>query len=238
MSLKDEIREQRKSLKGAGFKKQASWFITYYGWASLLCVALLVFSVLFIRRILTSKEKILSIMMINSNSLELFSDTDAGDIISRGFEEYIGTDTDRYFVQTDMNESLAVSDNTDYQTAEMIFALSASGQLDIMTADPAVFEHYAKAQFFEDLREHLTESEFSRYREQGLLFYSDALDENGETLETHVPTGIICTGSKVLRDVGAYENSECITGIIAGSAHPETGKIFIEYLMSKGQAAP
>ena len=231
MAIKDEIREQRKKLKGQGFKAHISWFVTYYGAAAIAVITCIAVAVYFIFRIVTGKEQALGIVMINAGSFDLFSDEDAGTEIAEAFSEYAGIDTKKYNIYADLNEHLDISEDMDYSTVERIFALSASNQLDVMTADPEVYAYYSDAQTFEDLRDHFSEEELSEFEKIGLLYYGDSKDEEGNVIESHVPVGIICTDSNELKRAGAFKDSECITGIIGGCPHPETAREFIRFLI-------
>ncbi|MCR5303846.1 MAG: hypothetical protein K6E33_04725 [Lachnospiraceae bacterium] len=230
MALKDEIREQRKSLKGKGIKAHISWFVTYYGMTVVLGIIASIILIYFLYTVFTAKKQGFGIVMINASSLDLFTESDAGEELASAFSEYAGIDPNKETVLADLNERLDISEDMDYQTVERIFALSASNQLDVLTADPEVYDYYSGAQTFEDLRNFLTEEELSYFEKNSLLYYSDSKDSDGNVVETHVPTGVYCTGSEALSRVDAFEEKECITGIIAGSLHPDRAVLFIKYL--------
>ena len=167
MSVNEEIREQRKKLKGAGFKARFEYFWDYYKIHTIVALAVIIFVVTMVRDIANNKPYALYAMFINS------SGTDAQSILQDGFIQYAGIDTQKEDVLVDTTANYVSSslDTTAIATSEKVLALISAKSLDVMVADENTFGHFAGQETFTDLRDVFSEKELSQMDDR--IFYID-----------------------------------------------------------------
>ena len=252
MSVNEEIREQRKKLKGQGYKIH-----------TFVAIAVIIFIVTIVRDISNNKPYALYALFINCEG------PDAQSILQEGFTEYAGINQEEEAVLVDTTANFLSSsmDTTAVATSEKIMALISAKSLDVVVADENSFGHYAGQETFFDLRDVFSEKELADlgdsvyYIDQALIDYlmSDEYtnyltggkyDENNpyaimaaeynETfvfprqeyadMKDPVPVGIILGDSKVLDNCSAYRSVTPIAGIVVNSQRTDRAKAFIEYI--------
>ena len=168
MSVHDEIVEQRKKLKGQGFKAHWDYFWEYYKIHTIVGVIIVIFLVTLIRDIANNKPYALNAMFINNQGMETQT------FLQDGFAEFAGIDRNSEAVLVDTSNYLSNSlDSAAVATSEKIMALLSAKELDVMVADEAVLYRYGAQDTFTDLREVLSEDEFKKFEEAGQLLYVD-----------------------------------------------------------------
>ena len=169
MAVRDEIREQRKKLKGQGFKAHLEYFWEYYKIHTIVALVAIIFVVTLIRDISNNKPYAMYALFVNNQGAA------TQETLQTGFAEYAGIDTEAEAVLIDTSSNYLSSslDNTSVATSEKIMALLAAKELDAMVADEQVLYHYATQETFMDLREVFTEEELKALDEQGLIMYVD-----------------------------------------------------------------
>ncbi len=168
MSVHDEIKEQRKKLKGKGFKAHWDYFWEYYKIHTIIAVIVLIFVITLIRDIANNKPYALNALFINNQG----SDTQA--YIQNGFAEYAGIDTNTEAVLVDTSNYLSNTlDSAAVATSEKIMALLSAKELDVMVADGITLYHYGAQETFIDLREVFSKDELEELDKNGLILYVD-----------------------------------------------------------------
>lgn len=173
MAIRDEIRHQRKKLKGKGPKAYISYFLTYYAVATIAVIAGIAFLVTIVTTVLGGKEEALEVMMLNASTMASGED-DYGETLGAGYAEYAGIDTEEYTVSIDTSVYQTpgvVMDTYDMASTQKVSVQAAAGTLDCIVADASNFYYYANSQAFCDLREILSEEELERYEDS--IYYID-----------------------------------------------------------------
>ena len=167
MSVRDEIREQQKKLKGQGFKAHWDYFWEYYKIHTIVAVVVLIFIAVTIRDISNNKPYAMYAMFINNRGM------DTQPILQEGFTEYAGIDTANYsvIVDTSSNFMSSIVDTTSVATSEKIMAMLAGRDLDVIVADENTFGRYAAQDTFMDLRTIYSDSELESFGDK--IFYID-----------------------------------------------------------------
>ena len=193
MSVREEIKEQQKKLKGQGFKAKAEYFWEYYKIHTIvvICVAILLGAL--IHDISSNKPYGFYAVFLNSGS------TSAQDYLEAGFAPVSGIDTEKYscFIDTSESYNLEVISETTIATSQKIMANIAGGDLDILAADSDIFTYYANQQVFIDLRTILSDEQLSKYQDKLVYVdqaYLDYLDS--EEYQTYVSTGEFDSSNK------------------------------------------
>ena len=167
MAVRDEIREQRKKLKGQGFKAHFEYFWEYYKIHTIVALIAVIFLVTFIRDIVNRKPYALYAMFVNSQGMETQT------TLQDGFAAFAGIDTSKEAVLVDTGSNFIGStiDQTTVATTEKIMAMVSASELDIFVADSGTAYHYAAQQTFMDLRDVYSSEELEALSDR--LFYVD-----------------------------------------------------------------
>ena len=170
MAMNDEIREQRKKLKGKGIKAHFSWFWEYEKVPALIVVLVGGLVISLIYHYATYKPYVFGAMFLNAS----VQDTQSEDL-SADFMEYAGIDAKESDVFTDLSEILTLGNNLsseyDMYSTQKIMAQTAAGQIDVAVMDAWYFDHYAYNGEFKDLREVLDEDTMKKYEDR--IYYID-----------------------------------------------------------------
>ena len=169
MALSDEdIKKSRQeALKNAGFKGKIAYFWEYYKIHLLVGIFCAIFFGALIHDIVTNKDYGFYAIMVNC-----YQTVEEEDVESE-FGTLADIDTNTYQVLIDLTTSLNLNTFDQYTIAnsEKIMAITASGDLDIITSDADTFNYFARSSMFYDLRDIMTEEELSRY--EGHIYYID-----------------------------------------------------------------
>ena len=169
MALSDEdIKKSRQeALKNAGFKGKIAYFWEYYKIHLLVGIFCAIFFGALIHDIVTNKDYGFYAIMVNC-----YQTVEEEDVESE-FGTLADIDTNTYQVLIDLATSLNLNTFDQYTIAnsEKIMAITASGDLDVITSDADTFNYFARSSMFYDLRDIMTEEELSRY--EGHIYYID-----------------------------------------------------------------
>ena len=186
MSVRDEIKEQQKKLKGQGFKAHWDYFWEYYKIHTIVAIVVLIFVAITIRDIANNKPYAMYAMFINNKGME------TQNILQDGFAEYADIDTANYavIVDTSSNFMSSIVDTTSVATSEKIMAMLAAHDLDVIVGDENTMGRYASQDTFIDLRTIYSEDELKElsdsifYVDQGYIDYL-----NSEEYTTYITSG-------------------------------------------------
>lgn len=253
MSIWDETKEQHQKMKGKPLKEKWSYFWEYYKVHTLVILLVLVCGSWFIYDIVSAKEEAFCAILVNAYGQE---DQTA---FSTDFAEYAGIDTttQECFLDTIATLDYSVMGQSDYAYSQRIYALAQSGSLDVFISDTEPFDNYGLSELFLDLREELTEEEYTKfepyffyidraaiqardegeeaiYGEDGLWEISDSSIDHSDptTMEDPIPIGIY------LEDCKKFEQWNCYTymketpifGFVCTSERKEMAHLFLQYL--------
>lgn len=186
MSVNEEIREQRKKLKGQGFKAKLEYFWEYYKIHTIVAVVVMIFLVTLIHDIRNNKPYAFYAAAINSTA------SGAQDILEKEFADYAGIDTENElcFIDTTLVYNLELIDEVTIATSQKIMATMAASDLDVMLADSTLFTHYANQESFIDLTTLLSADELKRLEDRLVYVDRGYLDFlNSDEYQHYVSTG-------------------------------------------------
>ena len=261
MALNDEVREQRKLLKGKGPAAYFQYFWDYYRWPTIGVIGgiLLVGSLIF--NFVTSKPDAVHAVLLNCESPDL----EAGMQIESEFAEAASIDTRKETVSIETGYDMTTGTmlgQYDMATQVKMMALTGAGDLDLLVADAYHFDEYLSGGGLFDLREVLGEEEVERLDKEGLIWYYDAslIRIEGETMPSYefvsaeegkafedpaaftlpdpglmekpVPAGIILTGRPVFDRWQMYTDTVTAAGFPTGSKRLENARKLLDFLMS------
>ncbi len=167
MAVRDEIKEQRKKLKGQGFKAHLEYFWEYYKIHTAVALVAIIFIVTLARDIANNKPYALYALFINNQG------STTQEYLQEGYVSYAGIDTNAEAVLVDTSSNFLSSsmDTTVVATSEKIMALLSAKELDVMVGDEQVIYHYGAQETLTDLRNVLSADKLKELEDAGLLMY-------------------------------------------------------------------
>ncbi len=170
MAMNDEIREQRKKLKGKGIKAHLAWFWEYEKIPTIVVLAAAAIVISLIYHYMTYKPYAFGTLFLNASIQDDQQETLAADFLN-----YAGLDSSKEDVFADLMESLTPGDNTssqyDIYSVQKIMAETAAKQIDTAVMDAWYFRQYAYNGEFLDLTTVLDSETLAKY--EGRIFYID-----------------------------------------------------------------
>lgn len=171
MSIRDEIREQRMSLKGKGVKAHVSWFWSYYKWPVAIIILSLILVISVVYSIVTRKPEAANVIMLNVEGQSSLLNTDP---IVEDIADKADVDLDEYSISLDMSGHLTpggATDSAEIGQQERIVTYISAKNLDVLACDAYNFVSYANIGAFVDLRTVLSDEEIEKY--EPYFYYVD-----------------------------------------------------------------
>ncbi|MBR1876447.1 MAG: hypothetical protein IJ805_05015 [Lachnospiraceae bacterium] len=235
----EEIKEQKRKFSEMNFRQKAGYISYYYKWHIIIIAALVIFLGSFVHGMLTEKETVFHLTVINSNVTAL----DSPPLISDFSQKDGSFNPDKEEMSAEyLTMDLSYTDVTTMSTDQKLIAMIAAGSIDGMIAPEDVINKYVPMGAYRDLRELLTENELSGLEEKGFkIHYADYKESEGNSI-THVPVGIYISDSPVIKSgfqsnsgekIPYYESSpksEPIYTVMINSSHADRAVDFIRYL--------
>ncbi|WP_026517828.1 hypothetical protein [Butyrivibrio sp. MC2021] len=204
MAVRDEIREERKKLKGQGFQAYLEYFWDYYKLHAIAVVALIIVIAVVIKDVRNNKPYAFYAMMLNSGA------SMAQDTIQDSFAEYASIDTKEYSCLVDTSSSFdpLILDQMAVATSQKIMAVLSAKELDVMTGDLRIMLHYGNQETFLDLREVYSEDELKSLEDRLIYVDQAYLDYlNSDDYQTYLSTGEYDENNKLAVKAHNYNQS-------------------------------
>ncbi|MCM1156150.1 MAG: hypothetical protein NC314_11955 [Roseburia sp.] len=168
-SMYGEIREQHQKTKDMSLKGKLSYFWYYYKIHTLVVITITAFIIMFVYQYVTNKDYAFYAAIVNADVSYA-----EGDRWDDEFAQYAGIDLDEYECYIDTSFMLAKNDTSQYSVSstEKLLVMIQSGVIDVIVADTAVFEGYARNEMFADLSTLLPADLLEKYKD--CLYYTDA----------------------------------------------------------------
>ena len=208
MALSDEIREERKKLKGKGPKAYWEYFWEYYKLPAFGIIFGIFFVVSMTKTILTSKDTGFGAIFINPAMTDYAMYDDSLAALAEDYAAFAGIDTKEYNINLDLSEYLTLGfpgGEQDYAVLMKITTQTAAHEVDVMVADAFYFWYYARNSMFLDLREVYTEEELAAL--PGELYYMDAA-ENRERMQAYEEDPSYMEDFPTTEEAAAFENPD------------------------------
>ena len=173
MSLRDNLKKEKKKLSRLSFGEKLQYIFDYYKFWILGVVVLvgLVWSVG--STILHNKPTGFYAMLLNAGGQDLSGQAD--EAAGEAFAEAAGLDDTKQKILVDTSATFNPNDQSQFSMAQnaKIAALYQSHEIDVMVADPGVFTYYALNGSFVDLRDVLDDETLAVYEAAGQVYYID-----------------------------------------------------------------
>ena len=173
MSLRDDLKKEKKKLSRLSFGEKLQYIFDYYKFWILGVVVLvgLVWSVG--STILHNKPTGFYAMLLNAGGQDLSGQAD--EAAGAAFAEAAGLDDTKQKILVDTSATFNPNDQSQFSMAQnaKIAALYQAHEIDVMVADPGVFTYYALNGSFVDLRDVLDDETLAGYEASGQVYYID-----------------------------------------------------------------
>lgn len=249
MTIKDELKASRESLKGAPFKKKLSYFWDYYKWHTIGTAAVIVLIIAFIAIGTSNRETLFYGIFLNSMAYE-----DQIEVFGDDYVTDCGLDAEKYEAVIDVTlymdeESLDSGLNTSIQKLSVF---SATSQMDVLGGPLSAMNICIYDSYFYDLRTVLSEEQQESF-EPYFLYVDEAIVEEKRAAETSsktyeftypdptkpeemaspVPVAIDVSSSEKLQQLYEDNDEMLAIGIAIGTERMEQAVDFIEYLFEE-----
>ena len=169
MTIREAIKEQRKSIKNRSLKERFSFFWEYYALKTFALLALVIVVVAFIISMATKKEFALTAMFFGAEA------TQEADSYLSDFAKAAAIDQKKYELTVQLGPDVQMDQQVSteiYQSMETFVAMVAAGSMDCFAAREDHFLYYAYMDYAMDLRTVLSGEELQRLAPY--LYYVDA----------------------------------------------------------------
>lgn len=220
-SLRDEIRLQHEKLSNEPFSKKLEYFWDYYKVHVMITVFLAFLFGSILHAIVSQKETVLSIALINS-----FPNIE-DELLMEDFENYLELNHKKQQVLIDSTYYIDDESSSPYaSTYSQKFSTNAmAGKLDVVLADSTNFDFYGNQGFFQDLSLVLPKDVMEKYQDS--LYYVDhPYDETTDK----VPVGIKINKASKICQSSCYPGVDAYYGIITGTEHMDYALSYLSYI--------
>lgn len=230
MSLRDDLKKEKKKLSRLSFGEKLQYIFDYYKFWILGVVVLvgLVWSVG--STILHNKPTGFYAMLLNAGGQDLSGEAD--EAAGEAFAEAAGLDDTKQKILVDTSATFNPNDQSQFSMAQnaKIAALYQSHEIDVMVADPGIFTYYALNGSFVDLRDVLDDETLAAYEAAGQVYYIDQhvqelLDQTdyGDLEEMSLGADETIANSDTLRKSDASSDAGAETSAAAATDEQTTG---------------
>ena len=220
-SLKDEIKISRmEGLQGKSNWYKFKYYVYYYKIPVIVGIGVLVFLISLVHSIVTAKDTVLSVALLNANQ-----EVDYSFFMDEYFQT---TDYDARKTEMRIDASYCFYDNySNYQNEQRFFVATAAEQIDVVIGSKEIFEKYADMGYFIDLSKLMDADTYSKYSDRAHT--TSLTEEYGGNTEV---SGLDITNWDCISKLKWYEGSDepVYIGIVCESKNKEQAIDFINYL--------
>ncbi len=193
-------------MKGLTPKKKVEYYIQYYGVATVIIIAAIIFIGYWIHHFVTHKDPAMSIMVINASMPETTEEMDA--YLEQLLEE---GDLDPSDYQIEVETGIYIGDEYEASSSNAgnmkVQTVLAAQAVDVLYFDESYSESMLKFGAFADITEFLPEGYLEAHPDD-VLYYHD--EETDKTFPVAIK---VSSDSKAMKTAGWYENREAYIGI-------------------------
>lgn len=232
---KDERRTigtEFKKMKEMGFKDGSRYFWDYYHWPVIVTVIVILCSISLITTVIKNKRPYVIEVMMYNNYVSEDADTDA---FCEEFADHMGenlTDSQMLFSASDYFDPETSSEEM-MATLMKFSAMIAASELDLIGGDRKFIDYYSFGTeddvYFYDLKEVLPADMYQQLEDDGLLYYSEYRDENGNTTGKYASA--VDMSKSRLTDEGGLLITPCYLGIACNTSRLDTAIEFLRWAL-------
>lgn len=249
MSLMDEFKAERESIKQASLKKKLEYFWDYYKWHTIGAFFVLIAIGMFMYTASKSTETIFYAIFFNTDLSDSYNEE-----MSTAFLDYVDIEDEKqtaiidtgFYLSADYYESGVQSAH------QKLSIFTSTNQLDILGGPMESINVCMYDSYLCDLRTILTEEQLEKY--EPYFLYSDAAileakqeaAKNSETfkfaypdpakpeiMENPIPVAIDVSNCEKLQMIYPQITEQMAVGISVGTIQQENARCFIDYLFEE-----
>lgn len=221
-SVNEEIIEQAKQvLEEKTFIEKVKYFVGYYKIHALVAAAIVFLIVAVIYMIVSDKEELLQVAVVNGNVNVDYDKLYDGFVEGREYDEKKQAYTiDPWYYISAENPS-----NYEQEQAEKLYVMATASELDVIICDESFFLATADIAMGHDLSLVMSEEQMERYKD--LLYWYDCPDDSFDGIEA---VGVDITDFPKIKELNMFPDTRAYFVLILASPYPENALDFLEYL--------
>lgn len=221
-SVNEEIIEQAKQvLEKKSFTEKVKYFVGYYKIHALVVAAVIFLIVSVIYMIVSDKEELLQVAVVNGNVNVDYDKLYDGFVSNREYDEK----TQAYTLDPWYYISAENPTNYEEEQAEKLYIMATASELDVILCDESFFYATADIAMGHDLSLVMSEEQMEHYKE--LLFWYDCPDDSFDGIEA---VGVDITDFAKIKSLNMFPNTKGYFVLILNSPYAENALDFLEYL--------
>ena len=219
--------KKKGSFSSLSGKKKVEYVWDYYRLHILFGLCGIAATLSLITNWISYREPILDMIMVNNGVVRTDEKQNEAVGTLAGFDEFLTTyGYEVYDNAVNVEASLYFTgDKDDYDTAQVLSVMLASGSRDMLFAPEDVFLTYARQGAAADLTNMLSEELLEKVAAQ--LVYAEKLDGSGS-----FPCGIRLSDNPWMKANGYYLFGECVVGVLSLSDNYQAATDFLTFLLS------
>ena len=210
------------TFKELSFKKKVGFIWDYYKYQILLALLCIVFFVSQINNVLTHKEPLMSIIMVNLYNTE-------SEECPKGFSVFLDQyEYESYDGAIELIDQIHITDNVnktaDVQNLQFLLTMLIAENPEVYLGPRDLLQNYASHGYFADISAIVPDQYIEEYQDR--LIYAEI-----EDTEERILVGVSLEGNKWLKD-NHYEYEECYFGVPSTVDNFQIAKEFVEYIIA------
>jgi len=242
VAVMDDIKAEWQKMREKPLRERIQYFMSYYKWYVVACVAVISIIATIIVGNLLKKEPILSGVMLNSATATSES---AFDNFSKRFLEETGMDSEKFEVSITSNLTYRPEDResaeSNYAAVQTLTAQAAGALLDFIVGDISTVQNLGYSGFFTDLSELLTQEQMQQlapylcYIDLAVIEAIDKAVEDGnfeldmkipdckkpEEMQKPIPAFLDVSSSGWFAEIYPYATKPVVLAVAVNAPHKE-----------------
>lgn len=252
MAVMDDIKAEWQKMREKPLRERIQYFMSYYKWYVVACVAVISIIATIIVGNLLKKEPILSGVMLNSTNA---SSDSAFDNFSKRFLDKTGVDSEEFEVSITANLTYRPEDQenaeSNYATVQTLAAQTSGALLDFVVGDISTIQNLGYSGFFTDLSELLTQEQMQQlapylcYIDLAVIEAIDKAVEDGnfeldmkipdckkpEEMQKPIPAFLDVSSSGWFAEIYPYAMKPVVLAVAVNAPHKEAILQLIDCLL-------
>ncbi|MEG1848592.1 MAG: hypothetical protein RRX92_07690 [Lachnospiraceae bacterium] len=224
MSMRDELKEQRKKTSAMTIKERLQNYWYYHKMHTFIGIVVGIVLVFMIQDFISAnKESVFEMALFNTEVATVDED------FIDGFAQKIGMDPKKQDLFFDNSYAISLGDSVAMNpatiaSAQKMMAMVQVGDLDAILGLSDVIDYYTKNNFIANLNDFMSPEKLAAYEESDQIYYATL--EDG----TKMPAGIILQDSEKIEALGLYHTGTPILSFSITATHIDNTLAFLDYI--------
>lgn len=232
------VRDEKPTLKGEiakikslGRKDGWNYFWEYYHMPIIIIIIVSAIAISITVSVVRNSRPFIIDVMVYNNYLN--NDADVS-VLEEEFADYVGKNTRDYQITFDFSEYIdfANVDESSYASMMKVSAMISASSLDVFGGSQEFIDYYSAGDedsaYFYDLEDVLSSQFFKYLDEQGLIYYCNYTDDDGNVTGKYA-AAVNAANTRIVNDE-YMQISPCYLGIAGNTTRLETCVDFLEWI--------